>query len=83
VRSRFSYFLNIEDYTPDQLYQIMQVFGKEKKYQFTPEAQELTLKMITELYNSRDKDFANGRTMRQLFEKICAKQAERLRGVDI
>ena len=83
VRSRFSYFLNIEDYTPDQLYQIMQVFGKEKKYQFTPEAQELTLKMITELYDSRDKDFANGRTMRQLFEKICAKQAERLRGVDI
>ena len=83
VRSRFSYFLNIEDYKPDQLYQIMQVFGKEKKYQFTPEAQELTLKMITELYNSRDKDFANGRTMRQLFEKICAKQAERLRGVDI
>jgi SpoVK/Ycf46/Vps4 family AAA+-type ATPase len=83
VRSRFSYFLNIEDYNPDQLFQIMQVFGKKKNYQFSPDAQELTLKMITELYNSRDKDFANGRTMRQLFEKICAKQAERLRNVDI
>ncbi len=83
VRSRFSYFLNIEDYHPDQLFQIMQVFAKEKKYEFSPAAQELTLKMITELYNSRDKDFANGRTMRQLFEKICAKQAERLRNVDI
>lgn len=33
-RSRFNYFLNIEDYTPDQLYQIMQVFAKEKKYLF-------------------------------------------------
>ena len=83
VRSRFSYFLNIEDYHLDQLFQIMQVFAKEKKYKFSPAAQELTLKMITELYNSRDKDFANGRTMRQLFEKICAKQAERLRNVDI
>ena len=83
VRSRFNYFLNIDDYTPDQLFQIMQVFAKEKKYQFTPEAQELTQKMITELYNSRDKDFANGRTMRQLFDKICAKQAERLQQVDI
>ncbi len=82
-RSRFSYFLNIDDYTPDQLLQIMGVFAKEKKYQFTQEATELTLKMITELYNSRDKDFANGRTMRQLFDKICAKQAERLRTVDI
>ena len=83
VRSRFSYFLNIDDYNPDQLFQIMMVFAKEKKYQFTQEAQELTQKMITELYNSRDKDFANGRTMRQLFDKICAKQAERLQNVDI
>ena len=83
VRSRFSYFLNIDDYNPDQLFQIMLVFAKEKKYQFTPEAQDLTKKMITELYNSRDKDFANGRTMRQLFDKICAKQAERLQHVDI
>ena len=48
-RSRFSYFLNIEDYNPDQLYQIMGVFAKEKKYQFSPEAEELTLKMITEI----------------------------------
>ncbi len=83
VRSRFSYFLNIDDYNPDQLFQIMMVFAKEKKYQFTQEAQDLTQKMITELYNSRDKDFANGRTMRQLFDKICAKQAERLQNVDI
>ena len=83
VRSRFSYFLNIDDYTPDQLFQIMSVFAKEKKYVFTDEAKELTLKMITELYNSRDKDFANGRTMRQLFDKIVAKQAERLQKVDI
>ena len=83
VRSRFSYFLNIDDYTPDQLYQIMCVFAKEKKYIFTQEAEELTLKMISERYNSRGKDFANGRTMRQIFEKIVAKQAERLQKVDI
>ena len=83
VRSRFSYFLNIEDYNPDQLFQIMAVFAKEKKYVFAPDAEELTLKMITELYNSRDKDFANGRTMRQLFDKIVAKQAERLQKIDI
>ena len=82
-RSRFSYFLNIDDYTPDQLFQIMEVFAREKKYQFAADAKELTLKMITELYNSREKDFANGRTMRQLFDKICVKQAERLQKVDI
>ena len=82
-RSRFSYFLNIDDYTPDQLYQIMGVFAKQKKYRFSTAAEELTRKMITELYNSREKDFANGRTMRQLFDKICSKQAERLQKGDI
>ena len=83
VRSRFSYFLNIDDYNPDELYQIMQVFAKSKKYVFAPEAEELTRKMITEMYDSRDKDFANGRTMRQLFDKITAKQAERLQKEDM
>jgi len=83
VRSRFSYFLNIEDYNPAQLFQIMQVFASDKKYKFTPQAEELAQKMITELYNSRDKDFANGRTMRQLFDKICSKQAERLQNGDM
>ena len=77
-RSRFNYFLDIDDYTPDELLQIMLLFAKEKKYVFDPKAEELTRKLITELYNARDKDFANGRTMRQLFDKICSKQAERL-----
>ena len=82
-RSRFNYFLDIKDYSPAELYQIMQVFAKQKKYIFSPEAEALTKKMITEMYNSRDKDFANGRTMRTLFDQICKKQAQRLQGVDI
>ena len=82
-RSRFNYFLNIDDYTPEQLYEIMLVFAKEKKYLFSEQAEALTKKMITELYNSRDKDFANGRTMRSLFDQICKKQAQRLQGESI
>ena len=82
-RSRFNYFLNIEDYTPEQLFQIMLVFAKEKKYLFSEQAEALAKKMITELYNSRDKDFANGRTMRSLFDQICKKQAQRLQGESI
>ena len=82
-RSRFSYFLNIEDYSPEQLFDIMNMFAKEKKYEFSEAAEGLARKMIKEMYQSRDKDFANGRTMRQLFDKICARQAERLQRLDI
>ena len=82
-RSRFNYFLDIKDYSPTELYQIMQVFAKQKKYIFSPDAEALTQKMIKEMYDSRDKDFANGRTMRTLFDQICKKQAQRLQGVNI
>ena len=82
-RSRFNYFLDIKDYSPQQLFEIMQLFAKEKKYLFAPEAEELAKKMITEMYNSRGKDFANGRTMRTLFDQICKKQAQRLQGASI
>ena len=83
MRSRFNYFLNIEDYNPDELYAIMEVFAKGKKYIFAPEAQELTKKMISELHKQRDKDFANGRTMRSLFDQICKNQAKRLQNGDL
>ena len=82
-RSRFNYFLNIEDYSPDELYQIMLVFAKQKKYIFSEQAEALTKKMIQEMYDSRGKDFANGRTMRSLFDQICKKQAQRLQGANI
>ena len=78
VRSRFNYFLNLEDYTPAELFQIMLVFAHGKQYVFSSEAEALAHKMIEELYQQRDKDFANGRTMRSLFDDICKKQARRL-----
>ena len=77
-RSRFNYFLNIEDYKPDELYQILCSFAKEKKYIIASEAEAVLCKMIKEMYDTRDKNFANGRTIRTLFDQICKKQAERL-----
>ena len=83
MRSRFNYFLNIDDYSPEELFQIMEVFAKGKKYAFAPEAEALTKKMIREMHQQRDKDFANGRTMRSLFDQICKNQASRLQNGDM
>jgi len=82
-RSRFNYFLNIEDYSPEQLFSIMLVFAKEKKYLFSEQAEAKAKLCIKQMYDSRDKDFANGRTMRSLFDQICKKQAQRLQYGDI
>ena len=77
-KSRFNYFLNIDDYSPDELYQIMMVFAKAKKYLMSPAAEAKAKECINTMYKTRDKDFANGRTMRSLFDEICKKQAQRL-----
>ena len=82
-KSRFNYFLNIDDYSPDQLYQIMMVFAKKKKYLMSVQAEVKAKECIRIMYESRDKDFANGRTMRSLFDEICKKQAKRLQYGDI
>ena len=82
-RSRFNYFLNIDDYTPSELYRIMLTFAADKKYVFSPEAQDKTMMVINDMYEHRDKNFANGRAMRQLFDAICKQQAERLEKNDL
>ena len=82
-KSRFNYFLNIDDYSPSQLFDIMHIFAQEKKYIFSEQAKAKAMRCITEMYNSRDKDFANGRAMRTLFDNICKRQASRLQYGDM
>lgn len=82
-KSRFSYFLNLDDYSPEQLYDIMLVFAQEKKYLFSPEAETKARRCIKDLYDHRDKEFANGRTIRSFFDQICKLQAQRLQQGDI
>ena len=82
-KSRFNYFLNIDDYSPEELYEILLCFAREKKYIISPQAEDIIKTVIRENYEHRDKDFANGRTMRQLFDTICKRQAERLQKNDL
>ena len=82
-KSRFNYFLNIDDYSPEELYEILLCFARDKKYIISPQAEDIIKTVIREKYEHRDKDFANGRTMRQLFDTICKRQAERLQQNDL
>ncbi len=82
-RSRFNYFINIQDYSPEQLLEILLLFVKEKKYIISHDAKEIVRKCIDAMYKTRDKDFGNGRSIRSLFDKICSRQAERLQKMDL
>lgn len=82
-KSRFNYFLNIEDYNPEELFLILKSFCEEKKYTLSFSAERIVKKMIGDMHAAKDKDFANGRTMRHLFDKICKRQAERLENANL
>lgn len=78
MRSRFNRFLHIDDYSPEMLYEILLCFARKKQYCLSENATVAVKEAINQIYACRDKNFANGREMRQLFEKITRRQAERI-----
>lgn len=78
MRSRFNRYIHIDDYTPEELFQILQVFVHKKNYHLSEKAAETARQAILQIYDKRNKDFANAREMRTLFEKMCTRQAERI-----
>lgn len=78
LTSRFNKFIHFEDYTPDELSQIFKSMCHKSGYSITAEAERLVAQLLTQRYEMRDKDFANAREVRNLFEKIIVHQATRL-----
>ncbi len=78
MKSRFNKYLHIDDYQPDELLAIFKMFAKKKKYRLHPNAEERLLAAISDIYESRDKDFGNGREMRKLFEDTSSQFSDRI-----
>jgi len=78
LRSRFSRYYDFDDYKPEELTRIFEGFAKKSEHQLSPAAKEKFTGLITSLYDARDKTFGNARTVRNIFEKIVERQADRL-----
>ncbi|NUN08159.1 MAG: AAA family ATPase [Ignavibacteriaceae bacterium] len=83
MKSRFNRYLNIQDYTPDELYLIFKNFFRTRKYNIHAEAEETAKKAIKAIYDSRDKNFANGREMRSLFEQTISRFSSRITALPV
>ena len=77
LKSRFTRFLNFEDYDAPVLLQIFLKYCADSRYQLTPEAHKVAEREITEMYRKRGQDFSNARQMRTLFEQTRERLAER------
>ena len=78
LNSRFTHKLHFEDYTPDELFAIFEIMTKSSKYEIEYAAKEKLKNIFNNMYLRRDKNFANGREVRNLFEKALNLQGSRL-----
>jgi SpoVK/Ycf46/Vps4 family AAA+-type ATPase/GTP-binding protein EngB required for normal cell division len=78
LSSRFPLKFDFDDYTPDELLQIMRAMLERENYVLTPGAEVKIEAYLTGAYNYRGKDFGNGREVRNLFEAMRDRQMGRV-----
>ncbi|WP_206602947.1 AAA family ATPase [Leptolyngbya ohadii] len=78
LESRFNRYFYFQDYQPEELLAIYEKMGEKSHFKLTPAAREKLLRLLENLYVNRDRNFGNGRLVRNLFEKTIERQANRL-----
>ncbi len=78
LKSRFNKYLYFNDYNPKELLTIFEEICVQNHFKLTEKSQVVLLNKLTDLYTSRDKNFGNGRLVRNIFEKTIERQANRL-----
>ena len=78
--SRFARTLAFPDYDTDELLAIFDLFTRRAGAIVEPAARQKVAGYLAQL--PRDRTFANGRTVRNLFERLLAAQASRLNAAD-
>lgn len=78
MRSRFTNFFEFEDYDPKQMLNIALSIAVKSGYKLDEGASRSLLVYFTMLYNARDKNFGNARTVRNVLYKAISNQEERI-----
>ena len=79
--SRFNLSIDFNNYSPDELLGIFNIFCKNNEYQITESASEKLLSGFAQALEQKPMDFGNGRYVRNLFEQSLRNQALRLSGL--
>ena len=78
LRSRFSIFIQFDDYSPEELLEIYQQFCENENYTQNEEVLGLVLSAIKYQHINRDDTFGNARFVRNLFEAVIRNHAMRV-----
>ena len=78
LQSRFNRYFNFNHYQPYELLEIFKLFAKNADFVLSADAEEKLNEIIERVYEKKSDHFGNARVMRNLFEKIIERQANRV-----
>jgi SpoVK/Ycf46/Vps4 family AAA+-type ATPase len=81
LQSRFTRYVEFQDYEPPELLQILEKQARDQQFIIEDQARAKLSKRLLELYRNRGDNFGNGRSVRELFEKVVEHQAGRVTSV--
>ena len=77
LESRFNQYISFDDYNPDELQDIFALLLKEQRLVLGPGCEDYLSLFFNNLHANKDDTFANGRTVRNFFEKMIVSKANR------
>lgn len=78
LESRFNKHLFFDDYKPQELFDIFVSMEEKSSLKLDEKAEKFLKGHFEDVYNCRGDNFANGRYVRNIFEKVLSNQADRL-----
>ena len=78
LQSRFTRYIHFADYTAEELKQIFMLNVKKNQYTLESDGEERLSMILNYAVGHKDKNFGNGRYVRNLFERTIQNQATRL-----
>lgn len=78
LQSRFNHYIHFPDYTGDNLMDIFLKIINDNGYELNKQAEPNIYSYFCRMYERRNKNFGNGRDVRNLFEKTISQQANRV-----
>ena len=78
LKSRFTRYIHFDDYKPTELYSIFEQSVVKNEYTMGRGVKTKLNSYLKDMYDNRDENFGNGRTVRTYFEQVITNQANRL-----
>lgn len=81
--SRFNKFVDFKDYTNEELMEILEQFAEKSGVELAQDATKEIRSVLESMSDARKQIFGNGRGMRNTFENIMIRQADRIVALEL